>query len=74
MITVYGRENCPGCHYTCKFLDTNNVDYTYIDVDTGDIPDDMPAQLPYVVAPPHTPWSGYRRDRLRALAVIYGKP
>lgn len=72
MITVYGRENCVQCRYTTRFLSDNGIDFTYIDVDCGEVPDDMPTQLPYVVTP-HTAWSGYRHEKLKALAVLYGK-
>lgn len=73
MITVYGRENCVQCHYTTRFLGNHDIAFTYIDVDSGDVPDDMGTQLPYVVTP-NASWSGYRHEKLKALAILHGKP
>ena len=75
MITVYGRDNCDACRYTCKFLSDNEVAFTYIDVDNPpvDLPPSMGLQLPYVVTARGN-WSGYKRERLKTLVVIYGKP
>lgn len=75
-ITVYGRADCIQCHFTCKFLSDNDIPFTYVDVDhaSTDLPASMPLQLPYVVAPRNMRWSGYKRERLKMLAVTYGKP
>lgn len=79
MITVYGREECVQCHYTRKFLNDNNTPFIYVDVDTTiegtrhdvSVPTDMGTQLPFVVTP-HGRWSGYNRDKLKTLVVMYG--
>lgn len=74
MITVYTQEDCNACRYSKKFLAQHNIAYTEIDV-TGD--DDMRDELvakgfremPVVVTDTGS-WSGYRRKRLKALAVM----
>jgi glutaredoxin len=33
MLKIYGAEWCGPCRDTKKFLDENNVDYTYINID-----------------------------------------
>lgn len=74
MITVYGREGCVGCRYTTRFLSDNKIFYVYIDVDntTDALPSGMPTQLPYLTTPQGN-WSGYKRDRLKALAIATKK-
>jgi len=32
-VTVYGAEWCGDCRRSKKFLDSNNVNYTYVDVE-----------------------------------------
>lgn len=33
-IIVYGADWCPDCHRSRKFLDENNIQYTYLDIDS----------------------------------------
>jgi glutaredoxin-like protein len=35
-IKVYGAEWCPDCHRSRNYLDSQSVDYTYVDVDGDD--------------------------------------
>ena len=70
-ITVYGRKNCIACRYTTRFLDKENITYTYVDVDKAHGPK-LPAgikELPHVVTP-HEDWSGFRIEKLKALAFL----
>ncbi|MFM1987022.1 MAG: hypothetical protein RIS18_1239 [Actinomycetota bacterium] len=32
-VTMYGAEWCGDCRRSKKFLDTNNVNYTYVDIE-----------------------------------------
>ena len=35
-ITVYGAEWCPDCHRSRRYLDSQEVEYAYVDVDGDD--------------------------------------
>jgi glutaredoxin-like protein len=35
-IKLYGAEWCPDCHRSRNYLDSQSVDYTYVDVDGDD--------------------------------------
>jgi glutaredoxin-like protein NrdH len=73
MITVYTKPACVQCNATYKALDNQGIAY-----ETVDITQDAQArdyvmglgylQAPVVVAGPNEHWSGFRPDRIKALA------
>lgn len=71
MITLYGRAGCMPCRATKKFLEKNNIDFTYVDVDSDQNALNTIISLGYnsvpVVQTGSTHWSGYNPERLNEL-------
>jgi glutaredoxin-like protein NrdH len=73
-ITVYSKPACPQCHATRRALDKAQIDYQVVDLS-----EDIQAlnkvvalghrQAPVVVAGADH-WSGYRPDRIAAIAAL----
>ena len=73
-ITVYSKPRCPQCDATYRALDKQGLDYTSIDVteDTDAlvyIKDLGYQQAPVVIAGDNH-WSGFRPDRIKAVAAM----
>jgi glutaredoxin-like protein NrdH len=72
-ITVYTTPGCAQCRATTSLLDRALIAYTTVDVSEGPDARDYLLSLGYLHAPvvyagPDRHWSGFRPDRLRALA------
>ena len=73
-ITVYSKPNCVQCNATKKALDRAGLDYDTVDISANDEARDYVMALGYVQAPvveangEH--WSGFRPDRIKALASL----
>lgn len=71
-ITVYTKPACVQCHATYKALDKQGLDYQVIDISTDDAARDCVMALGYLQAPVVVAgsehWSGFRPDRIKALA------
>lgn len=75
-VTVYSKPRCVQCDMTRKQLDRLGVEYTTVDVTDNPtalefITEDLGySQAPVVVVDqdPQNHWSGFRPDRLKALA------
>ena len=71
-ITVYSKPACVQCNATYRALDKLDTDYTVVDIsEDADARDYVmslgPLQAPVgIVEGEH--WSGYRPDRIKALA------
>lgn len=72
-ITVYTKPACVQCNATYKALDKVGVDYDVIDISENDEARDYVMALGYLQAPivvaGDDHWSGFRPDRIKALAV-----
>ncbi|MDR1189286.1 MAG: glutaredoxin-like protein NrdH [Bifidobacteriaceae bacterium] len=73
-ITVYSKPACPQCHATRRALDRAQVEYEVIDLSRdAQALDQVVAmghrQAPVVVAGADH-WSGYRPDRIAAVAAL----
>ncbi len=72
-ITVYSKPRCPQCDATCRALDKQGLDYTKIDVTENLEALDYIKGLGYQQAPVvmagDNHWSGFRPDRIKAVAV-----
>jgi mycoredoxin len=44
-VTMYGAEWCGDCRRSKKFLDTNSVEYTYIDVEADESASDKVIEI-----------------------------
>lgn len=71
-ITVYSKPSCVQCTATYRALDKLGHDYTVVDISEDDGARDYVMtlghqQAPVVVAG-EDHWSGYRPDRIKALA------
>ena len=73
IITVYTKPACVQCNATYKALDKNGLDYTVVDITTNDQARDYVMGLGYLQAPVVVAgddhWSGFRPDRIKALAA-----
>ncbi|WP_459547460.1 glutaredoxin-like protein NrdH [Nocardia sp. X0981] len=74
MITVYTKPACVQCNATYKALDKAGVEYRIVDIsEDADARDYVMAlgylQAPVVVAGDEH-WSGFRPDRIKALATV----
>ena len=71
-ITLYIKPACMQCNATKKALDRAGLDYEQVDVSTDDEARDYVLALGYLQAPvveangEH--WSGFRPERIKALA------
>ena len=72
-IAVYTKPACVQCNATYKALDKNGLDYTVVDITTNDQARDYVMGLGYLQAPVVVAgddhWSGFRPDRIKALAA-----
>ncbi|AHI02679.1 glutaredoxin-like protein NrdH [Corynebacterium falsenii] len=73
MITVYTKPACVQCTATKKALDKAGLEYTMVDISLDDEARDYVMALGHLQAPVvvagENHWSGFRPDRIRALAV-----
>lgn len=73
-ITVYAKPYCPQCDATKRQLDRQGIEYSVIDItqDPQALDELLRAgfmQAPVVVTEQES-WSGYRPDKIRALAKV----
>lgn len=72
-VTVYTKPACVQCNATYKALDKQGVDYTVVDITTDPDARDYVMALGYLQAPVvvagEDHWSGFRPDRIKALAT-----
>ncbi|HCT14461.1 glutaredoxin-like protein NrdH [Corynebacterium nuruki] len=73
MITVYTKPACVQCTATKKALDKAGVSYETVDISMDDEARDYVMALGHLQAPVviagDSHWSGFRPDRIKALAV-----
>ncbi|UGT63872.1 glutaredoxin-like protein NrdH [Nocardia asteroides] len=73
-ITVYTKPACVQCNATYKALDKAGVDYSIVDISQNDDARDFVMALGYLQAPVvvagEDHWSGFRPDRIKALATV----
>jgi glutaredoxin-like protein NrdH len=71
-ITVYTKPNCVQCNATHKALDNEGIAYDKVDISLDDDARDYVMALGYLQAPVVVAggqhWSGFRPDRIKALA------
>lgn len=73
-ITLYTKPACVQCNATKKALDRAGLEYTSVDVTLDEEARDYVMALGYVQAPvieangEH--WSGFRPERIKALATV----
>lgn len=74
MITVYTKPACVQCNATYKALDKAGVEYRVIDISEDADARDYVMALGYLQAPVVVAgddhWSGFRPDRIKALAAV----
>lgn len=74
MITVYTKPACVQCNATYKALDKAGVEYRVIDISEDAEARDYVMALGYLQAPVVVAgdehWSGFRPDRIKALATV----
>jgi glutaredoxin-like protein NrdH len=72
-ITVYTKPACVQCNATYKALDKAGVQYTSVDISLNPEARDFVMALGYLQAPVVVAgdehWSGFRPDRIKALAA-----
>lgn len=72
-VTVYTKPACVQCNATYKALDKAGVAYEVVDITEDDSARDYVLSLGYLAAPVVVAgddhWSGFRPDRIKALAV-----
>ncbi|BAX91645.1 redoxin NrdH [Mycobacterium shigaense] len=71
-ITVYTKPACVQCSATYKALDKQGLDYNTVDISLDSEARDYVMALGYLQAPVvvagNDHWSGFRPDRIKALA------
>ena len=71
-ITLYTKPACMQCNATKKALDRAGLDYEQVDVSTDDEARDYVLALGYLQVPvveaDGEHWSGFRPERIKALA------
>ncbi|MBI2701975.1 MAG: NrdH-redoxin [Mycobacterium sp.] len=71
-ITVYSKPACVQCVATYKALDKQGIDYQKVDITLDPEARDYVMALGYLQAPvvvaDNAHWSGFRPDRIKALA------
>jgi glutaredoxin-like protein NrdH len=71
-VTVYTKPACVQCVATKRALDKDGIAYDLVDLTVDDAARDYVMSLGYLQAPvvvtPTAHWSGFRPDRLSALA------
>ena len=74
MVTVYTKPACVQCNATYKALDKQGVDYEIVDISVDDDAREYVMALGYLQAPVVVAggdhWSGFRPDRIKALATV----
>ncbi|OZC62868.1 NrdH-redoxin [Rhodococcus sp. 06-621-2] len=73
-ITIYTKPRCSQCVATKLVLDSRGVEYRTVDITEDDDARTYVLglgyqQAPVVVIDENTHWSGFRKDRLQALAA-----
>ncbi|MFD0837619.1 glutaredoxin-like protein NrdH [Williamsia serinedens] len=72
-VTVYTKPACVQCNATYKALDKAGVAYEVVDITEDDSARDYVLSLGYLAAPVVVAgddhWSGFRPDRIKALAA-----
>jgi glutaredoxin-like protein NrdH len=73
-ITVYTKPACVQCNATYKALDKQGLDYRVVDITEEPEARDYVMSLGYLQAPVVVAgsehWSGFRPDRIKALAGL----
>ena len=73
-ITVYTKPACVQCNATYKALDKVGVEYEVVDISENADARDYVMALGYLQAPVVVSgdehWSGFRPDRIKALATV----
>ncbi|KXP13351.1 NrdH-redoxin [Tsukamurella pulmonis] len=73
-ITVYTKPACVQCNATYKALDKAGLDYRVVDITEDAEGRDYVMALGYLQAPVvvagDAHWSGFRPDRVKALAAV----
>lgn len=71
-ITLYTKPNCVQCNATYKALNKEGVAYTIVDISVEDSAREYVMSLGYLQAPVVVAgsehWSGFRPERIKALA------
>ena len=71
-VTVYTKPACVQCNATYKALDKQGISYEVVDISTNPEARDFVMALGYLQAPVvvvgNEHWSGFRPDRIKALA------
>lgn len=74
MVTVYTKPACVQCNATFKALDKLGVEYEAIDISVDDEAREYVMALGHLQAPVVVSgsdhWSGFRPDRVKALATV----
>ena len=74
MVTVYTKPACVQCNATFKALDKLGVEYEAIDISVDDEAREYVMALGHLQAPVVVSgsdhWSGFRPDRVKALASV----
>ena len=74
MVTVYTKPACVQCNATYKALDKQGIEYEIIDISMDDEAREYVMALGYLQAPVVVAgsdhWSGFRPDRIKALASV----
>lgn len=73
-ITVFTKPSCVQCDATYRALDKAGLEYTVVDITQDEQALDSIKALGYVSAPvvfaDRDHWSGFRPDRIKALAAV----
>ncbi|EKF25230.1 nrdH-redoxin [Mycolicibacterium hassiacum DSM 44199] len=74
-VTVYTKPACVQCNATFKALDKHGISYEKVDITVDSEARDYVMALGYLQAPvvvvnQDEHWSGFRPDRIKALAAI----
>jgi glutaredoxin-like protein NrdH len=73
MVTLFSKPDCPQCDMSVKALDKAGVTYEKLDVTTDPVAHARVIALGYMAAPVivagEDHWTGFRPDRIKALAV-----
>lgn len=72
-VTVYTKPNCVQCNATYRALDKARIPYDVVDIEENPEARNYVMELGYLQAPVVVAgddhWSGFRPDRIKALAV-----
>ena len=75
-ITVYSKPACVGCKATYRYLDKAGLEYDVVDVTESPEAAELVSSLGYtsvpVVVAGEDHWSGFKIDRIKALAQPEG--